>query len=118
MAGVNKIILIGNLGKDPEVFKFENGNKKVSFSLATNESFKNKDGERTERTEWHNIVAYRGLAEVAEKYLKKGELIYLEGSIHYRSYEDKDNKKQFISEIEADSFMMLGAKKDTANDLP
>lgn len=109
MAGVNKVILIGNIGNDPEVFTFENGNKKVSFRLATTESFKNKEGQRQDVTEWHNIVLYRGLADVAEKYLRKGSQIYLEGRIRSRSWEDGGVKK-YITEIEAQSMTMLGSK--------
>jgi single-strand DNA-binding protein len=111
MAGINKVILIGNLGKDPEVFTFENGNRKVSFSLATTESFKNKEGARVDRTEWHNIVLYRGLADVAAQYLKKGQTIYLEGSIRTRSYDNSEGRKVYITEIEGNSMTMLGGKK-------
>ncbi|MDR1951841.1 MAG: single-stranded DNA-binding protein, partial [Bacteroidales bacterium] len=111
MAGINKVILIGNLGKDPEVFTFENGNKKVSFSLATTESFKNKEGARVDRTEWHNIVLYRGLADIAAQYLKKGQTIYLEGSIRTRSYENGEGRKVYVTEIEGNTMTMLGGKK-------
>jgi len=111
MAGVNKVILIGNLGKDPEVFTFENGNKKVSFSLATTESFKNKEGARVDRTEWHNIVLYRGLADIATQYLKKGQSIYLEGSIRTRTYDNSEGRKVYVTEIEGSSMTMLGAKR-------
>jgi single-strand DNA-binding protein len=111
MAGINKVILVGNLGKDPEVFTFENGNKKVSFALATTESFKNKEGARVDRTEWHNIVLYRNLADVATQYLKKGQTIYLEGSIRTRSYDNNEGRKMYITEIEGSSVTMLGGKK-------
>jgi single-strand DNA-binding protein len=111
MAGINKVILIGNLGKDPEVFTFENGNKKVSFSLATTESFKNKEGARVDRTEWHNIVLYRGLADIAAQYLKKGQTIYLEGSIRTRSYDNSEGRKVYVTEIEGGTMTMLGGKK-------
>jgi single-strand DNA-binding protein len=111
MAGINKVILIGNLGKDPEVFTFENGNKKVSFSLATTESFKNKEGARVDRTEWHNIVLFRGLAEVATQYLKKGQTIYLEGSIRTRSYDNSEGRKVYVTEIEGSSMTMLSIGK-------
>ena len=111
MAGINKVILVGNLGKDPEVFMFENGNKKVSFSLATTESFKNKEGARVDRTEWHNIVLYRGLADVAAQYLKKGQTIYLEGSIRTRTYDNSEGRKVYVTEIEGSSMTMLGGKK-------
>jgi single-strand DNA-binding protein len=110
--GVNKVILIGNLGKDPEIQKFDNGGKKATFSLATSETYKNKEGEKTTHTEWHNIVLWRGLAEVAENYLKKGNTIYLEGRIRRREYEDKEGQKKFIYEIIGDNMNMLGGPRD------
>ena len=116
MAGVNRVILIGNLGKDPEIFTFENGAKKASFSLATTESYKDKDGNRVDQTEWHNIVLWRGLAEIAEKYLTKGRQIYLEGKIKTRTWDDKDGKKRYTTEIYCDSFTMLGARKNQENE--
>ena len=111
MAGVNKVILIGNLGKDPEIMTFDNGVKKASFSLATTESYKNRDGNRVDQTEWHNIVLWRGLAEVAEKFLKKGNSVYIEGKIRSRSYE-QDGVKKYVTEIFADNMTMLG-KRDS-----
>jgi len=111
MAGINRVILVGNLGKDPEVMTFDNGVKKASFSLATTESYKNKEGAKVDQTEWHNIVVWRGLAEVAEKYLRKGSQIYLEGKIKTRSYE-QDGIKKYITEIYGDNFTMLGGRKD------
>lgn len=122
MAGVNRVILVGHLGKDPEIRTFENTydpnkpNKVAKFSLATTESYKNKDGVKTDVTEWHNIVVRRGLAEVAEKYLRKGQLVYIEGKIKTRSY-DKDGQTRYITEIEAENMTMLGGKKD-ASDAP
>ena len=86
MAGVNKVILIGNLGKDPEVKYLDSGVAVANFSLATTESYKNKEGERVSQTEWHNVVLWRGLAEVAEKWLKKGSSVYIEGKIRNRKY--------------------------------
>jgi single-strand DNA-binding protein len=109
--GVNKVILVGNLGRDPEIIRMDNGVKKAAFSLATTESYKNKDGVRTDHTEWHNIVLWRGLAEVAENYLKKGNSIYLEGRIRKREYEDKDHQKKFIYEILGDAMTMLGSAR-------
>lgn len=111
MAGVNKAILIGNLGKDPEIRRLESGATVASFSLATSESYKNREGERVTKTEWHNIVLWRGLAEIAEKYLKKGNSVYIEGKIQTRSYGDEGNKK-YITEIVADQMTMLGSKRD------
>ena len=112
MAGVNKVILIGNLGKDPDIFSFENGVKKASFPLATTESYKDKEGNRVDQTEWHNIVLWRGLAEVAEKYLNKGKQIFLEGRIRTRSWDDKDGNKRYTTEILGDNMSMLGGRKD------
>jgi len=106
--GVNKVILIGNLGRDPEVQNFENGVKKAAFTLATTEAYRGKDGEKTTHTEWHNIVMWRGLADVAERFLKKGNTIYVEGRIRKREYEDKEGQKRSIYEILADSMQMLG----------
>ena len=112
MAGVNKVILIGNLGKDPEVKHLESGVAVATFSLATTESYKNKNGERVDQTEWHNIVWWRGLAEVAEKYQKKGNQIYLEGSLRTRSWDDQDGNKKYMTEIVGSNMTMLGGKKD------
>ena len=109
--GINKVILIGNLGKDPDIMRLESGAKKASFSLATTEVYKNKDGVRTEHTEWHNIVLWRGLADIAESYLKKGNTIYLEGKIRRREYEDQEGQKRSITEIIGDSMTMLGGPK-------
>jgi single-strand DNA-binding protein len=111
MAGVNKVILIGYLGRDPELMTFDNGVKKASFSVATTESYKNKEGQRVDQTEWHNIVLWRGLAEVAEKYLKKGEQVYIEGKIKTRSYE-QDGVKKYVTEIYGDQMTMLGGRRD------
>ncbi len=111
MAGVNKVILVGNLGKDPEVMTFDNGVKKASFSLATSESYKNKEGQRVDQTEWHNVILWRGLAEVAERYLKKGNQVYIEGKIKTRSYE-QDGQKKYITEIYGDNMTMLGRREE------
>jgi len=107
--GVNRGSLVGNLGRDPEVQNFENGVKKATFTLATTEAYKGRDGERTSHTEWHNIVLWRGLADVAERFLKKGSTIYLEGRIRRREYEDKEGQKKFIYEILGDNMTMLGS---------
>ncbi|MEG1571934.1 MAG: single-stranded DNA-binding protein [Bacteroidales bacterium] len=114
MSGINKVILVGNLGRDPEVFTFENGNKKVSIALATSEAYKNKEGQRIEQTEWHNVVFYRGLGEIAAKYLTKGSQIYVEGRIRTRTWEDNGTKKYF-TEIEAREMRMLGNRKTEEN---
>jgi len=110
MAGVNKVILVGNLGKDPEVRHLEGGTSVAHFTLATNESYKDKQGNRVERTEWHNISAWRGLAELAEKYLKKGSQIYVEGKLRTRQYQDKDQQTRYITEIIAEEISLLGGR--------
>ncbi len=110
MAGVNKVILIGNLGKDPEVRTLESGAKVANFSLATTESYRNKNGEKVDVTEWHNIVLWRGLADVADNYLKKGNQVYVEGKIRTRSWDDKDGNKRYTTEILGDNMTMLGGR--------
>jgi single-strand DNA-binding protein len=109
MAGVNKVILVGNLGKDPEVRTLENGRKVANFSLATSEAYKDKSGERVERTEWHNIVFWGPIAEVIERYVKKGSKIYVEGKLRTRSYEQEGVKK-YITEIDGQNMTMLDSK--------
>ncbi len=111
MAGVNKVILIGNLGKDPEVRHLEGGASVANFTMATTESYKDKTGARVDQTEWHNIVMWRGLADVAEKYLKKGMTIYVEGKLRTRMYE-KEGQKHYRSEIMADNMTILSRKDD------
>jgi len=111
MSGINKVILVGRLGKDPDIRTFDTGVKKASFTMATSEYRKDKDGNRTELTEWHNIVCWRNLAEIAEQYLAKGKLIYLEGKLRTRSW-DENGSKRYITEIEASTFTMLGSKND------
>ena len=112
MAGINKVILVGHLGKDPEVKTFDSGNKVANFTMATTETRKDKNtGERKDVTEWHNIVVWGNLADVAEKYLTKGKLIYVEGKIRTRSWED-NGAKRYTTEIFADGFTMLGSKSD------
>ncbi len=112
MSGINKVILVGHLGKDPEVRNLEGGAKVANFSLATTESYTNKEGKRVDQTEWHNIAVWRGLADVAEKYLTKGKQVYLEGKIRSRSYDDKEGVKRYTTEIVADTFTMLGKKEE------
>ncbi len=116
MAGVNKVILVGNLGKDPETKTFESGTKKASFSLATAESYKDKDGNKQEKTEWHNVVFWGNLVDVIGKYLKKGSQVYVEGKLTTRSYEDKDGVKKYVTEVLGQSLTMLG--KAPGNDKP
>ncbi|MXV51595.1 single-stranded DNA-binding protein [Pedobacter sp. HMF7647] len=114
MSGINKVILVGHLGKDPEVRHLEGGVTVASFPLATSETF-NKDGKKVEQTEWHNIVMWRGLADVASKYLQKGKLVYIEGKLRTRSFEDKEGHKKYTTEVVAENFTMLGRKSDFEN---
>ncbi|MDB0020612.1 single-stranded DNA-binding protein [bacterium] len=111
MAGsVNKVILIGNLGKDPEVRHLENGAAVANFSIATSENYKDrKTGEKVSQTEWHNIVAWRGLAEIAEKYLKKGAKVYIEGKLKTRTWQDKEGNNRYSTEVITDNLTMLGS---------
>ena len=108
MSGVNKVILLGNLGKDPEVRRLDDGRGVANFSLATSETYKNKSGEKETNTEWHNIVLWSPLADIAENYLKKGSQVYIEGKISNRSYEDKDGVKKYISEVVGREITLLG----------
>ena len=108
MAGVNKVILLGNLGKDPEVRRLDDGRGVANFSLATSETYKKKSGEKVTNTEWHNIVLWSPLADIAESYLKKGSQVYIEGKISNRSYEDKDGVKKYISEVVGRDITLLG----------
>lgn len=107
----NKVILVGNVGKDPDIRRFEN-NIKASFSLATSETYTPKGGERVTQTEWHNIVAWRRLAELAENYIRKGTQILVEGKLRYRSYDDRDGNKKYVVEVEADTIQLLGRRPD------
>jgi single-strand DNA-binding protein len=116
MAGVNKVILIGNLGADPEIRNLESGVKVATINLATSEFFKDRSGEKQSHTEWHRIVLWRGLAEVAENYLKKGSQVYIEGRLRSRSYEDQDGKTRYVTEIEARELTMLGRKENEGNE--
>ena len=110
MSGVNKVILIGRLGKDPEVRNLENGVSVANFTMATSESYKDRTtGEKKEVTEWHNIVLWRGLAEVSQKYLHKGDLVYIEGKLRTRSWE-KEGVTRYTTEIVADNMTMLGSR--------
>ncbi len=110
MAGVNKVILLGNLGKDPEVRTIDSGVKVARFSLATTERYTDRNGNKVDQTEWHNIVVWRGLAEIAEQYLKKGSSLYVEGKLQTRSYQDKDGVTKYSTEIIASNFQMLGGR--------
>lgn len=109
---VNKVILVGNVGKDPETRYLDENTPVCKFPLATSEVYRNRNGERVEQTEWHNIVLWRGLAQVAENYVRKGAQLYIEGRIKSRSYDDKDGIKRYITEIVGDTLQMLGRKQD------
>lgn len=112
---VNKVILVGNVGKDPEVRHLDSGVAVANLPLATSESYTAKNGDKVTTTEWHNIVLWRGLAEVAEKYVKKGRQLYIEGRIRSRSYDDKEGNKRYITEIYADVMQMLGSKDSNSD---
>ena len=107
MSGVNKVILIGNLGKDPEVRYLDSGIAVANLSIATTETYKNKEGNKVSQTEWHDVVLWRGLAEVAEKYLNKGASVYIEGKIRTSKWVDKDENTRYKTEIMADKMTML-----------
>ncbi|MDB4655725.1 single-stranded DNA-binding protein [Flavobacteriales bacterium] len=108
MAGVNKVILVGNLGADPETRTIESGAKVANFSIATSERYKDKNGNQVDKTEWHNIVMWRGLADIAEKYLKKGSQVFVEGKLRTRSWDDQNGNKRYTTEVLADNMTLLG----------
>ena len=112
MASLNKIMLIGNLGKDPEIRVAASGQTVANFSLATKEQFKNKSGEREERTEWHSIVVWGRLAEIARDYLHKGKQVYIEGRLQTRKWQDKNGQDRYTTEVVAELMQMLGNKGD------
>ncbi len=114
MASINKVILIGNLGQDPELKYLQSGDAVCNFSIATTESWKDRDGNQQDRTEWHNIVAYKRLAEICGEYLKKGKPVYIEGKIRTRSWEDQNGVKRYTTEIIVDQMQMLGRRDDDA----
>lgn len=112
MRGVNRVMLIGNLGKEPDV-QFLEGNIGVAkFPLATTETYKDRSGKLVSQTEWHTVVLWRGLAELAQKYLHKGSLIYVEGRLHTRSWEDKEGIKKFVTEVVGDNLIMLDKRSE------
>ena len=116
MAGVNKVILIGRLGQDPEVKFTQSGTAVVNFSIATSETWKDKDsGEKNEKTEWHKVVAWRRLAEICGEYLHKGSQVYIEGKLQTRSWEDQDGNKRWTTEVVANQMTMLGSKGDVSD---
>lgn len=118
MAGVNKVILLGNLGKDPEVRHLENGRAVANFSIATSEVYKNKQGDKVTNTEWHNVVLWTPLAEIAEKYLKKGNQVYIEGKMTTRSYDDKDGITRYIAEVVGRDLTLLSNQRPEGQSAP
>ncbi len=122
----NRVQLIGHLGKDPEVRQFEGGNVKAQFSLATSETYKNNKGEKVTDTQWHQVICWGKLAETVSQWLDKGKQVAIEGKLTYRSYEDKQGVKRYITEVVASDILMLGAKEEkpatakaaVADDLP
>ena len=117
MSSVNKVIIVGRLGKDPEVKTTPSGEKVSTFSMATSEKFTDRNGQKQEKTEWHNIVAWRKLAEIIERYVKKGSLLYIEGKLVTRSWDDpQSGQKRYKTEIVANQMQMLGAKGDSGQD--
>lgn len=117
MAGVNKVILVGNLGKDPEVRHLDNGRAVANFPIATSETYKNKQGERVTNTEWHNIVLWTPLAEIAEKFLKKGGQVYIEGKLTTRSWDDQDGNKRYTTEVVGRELTLLGSRPEGGNNM-
>ena len=118
MAGVNKVILIGYLGQDPEVRYTQNGVPVANFSIATSEQWKDRDGVKQEHTEWHRIVAWNRLAEICGEYLHKGSQVYIEGKLQTRSWDDRDGNKRYATEIVAQSMTMLGSPRGDGNQSP
>jgi len=116
MASVNKVILVGNLGKDPEVRYMTNGDAVANVTIATSDTWKDKaTGEKKESTEWHRVVFYRKLAEIVSQYLKKGSQVYIEGRIRTRKWQDKEGQERYTTEIEAEEMKMLGSRQNAAS---
>ncbi|MBT4729130.1 MAG: single-stranded DNA-binding protein, partial [Bacteroidetes bacterium] len=111
MASVNKVILVGNVGKDPELRTFDSGTTKASFSMATSETYKNREGEKVTNTEWHNLVVWGNLTKVVEQFVKKGSQIYIEGKLTSRSYES-DGVTKYITEVRVNDLVLLGGRRD------
>lgn len=116
MSAVNKVILLGNLGKDPEVRYLEHDRMRASFTLATNETYRNKEGEKITTTEWHNVVLWTPLAKIAEQYLTKGKQVYVEGKLTTRSYADKEGQTKYITEVVGQNLVLLGGGKSGSTD--
>ena len=115
MRGLNKVTLIGNLGNDPTVQTLEGNIKVAKFSLATTENYKDSNGQNQSNTDWHNVVLWRGLADLANNYLKKGSFVYVEGKLKTRSFDDKDGQKKYVTEIVAENILLLDKKETDGN---
>jgi single-strand DNA-binding protein len=118
MSGVNKVILLGRLGKDPEVRVLEGDRKVAKFPLATSETYKDKTGQRVESTEWHNVEFWGPVVDVIDRYVKKGDMLYVEGKIRTRSYEDKEGQKKYVTDIVGQNLTLLGGKSNEAQAEP
>jgi single-strand DNA-binding protein len=118
MASLNKALIIGNLGADPEVRYTQSNTALATFNIATTEKYRDTNGEMKENTEWHRIVAWGRLAELAQQYLRKGSPVYIEGSIQTRQWEDKEGQKRYTTEIKATSMQLLGSRQDAGMDMP
>lgn len=118
MASLNKALIIGNLGADPEVRYTQSNTALATFNIATTEKYRDANGEMKENTEWHRIVAWGRLAELAQQYLRKGSPVYIEGSIQTRQWEDKEGLKRYTTEIKATSMQLLGSRQDAGMDMP
>ena len=119
MAGsVNKVILVGRLGQDPEVRYTQGGTAVANLRIATDETWKDQSGERQQRTEWHTVVAWRRLAEICGQYLSKGRLVYIEGKLQTRSWQDREGNKRYSTEVQADNMVMLGGRSDEGQAAP
>lgn len=115
---VNKAILVGFVGNDPEVRYLDSGTPVANFRVATSENYTNRAGEKVSQTEWHNVVLWRGLAEIAEKYVKKGTQLYIEGRIRTRTWDDRDGNKRYTTEIVADNMQLMGKRSDNVGEQP
>jgi len=118
MASINVCSLLGRVGRDPEVKHLDSGNAVANFTVATSETFKDKQGNKQETVEWHNVVAWGKTAEIVEKYVQKGDLIFVTGKIHYDSYQDKDGNKRSTTKIQAQQVVLLGNKRSNNEDVP
>lgn len=118
MAGVNKVIILGNLGIDPEVRTLESGAKLARLRIATSESYTNRDGQKVENTEWHNVTVWRQLADIAEKYLAKGRQVYIEGKLQTRSWKDPEGNDRYATEIVGERLQLIGGRPDANESKP